>query len=797
MKKIFCKVLLINICTIFTFFTVFTVKVKAEENQNKPIGITYNVHVQNDGWEKDFSKKNGDISGTSGRSLRLEGIKIKVENSEDIKVRYKTHVQNVGWQEWKKNGDMSGTTGQSLRLEGVMIELENTSKYSVMYRVHVQNIGWQEWKYDGEMAGTEGKSLRLEAIQIKIVDKVKRGKINIDKDIFSKYYNNENIKLSGWAMASAEENTLKATIDGEEQSLTRIERRDVINSIKGYGDINENPKPGFSLNINTKDLEHGEHTLKLELNANDGSVLKTYSKKFKVDKELHVKYETHVQNIGWQGERTDGNLSGTEGKSLRLEAIRINAINLPNGAKILYKTQVQNIGWQDWKSNGAIAGTSGKSLRLESIRIKLQGADDYAVKYRVHIQNVGWQDWCYDGEIAGTVGESLRLEAIQIKIVKKIDVPDNIKIILDNLGSNVYNIEQTIRGWTMQNISNTKLDILIDDNEIEGLTISRSESKTIVSKNKGYGDEDINNPKPVFTAKIDFSKYSLGTHYISFIIKKDGEVKKELRKEINITDRVKLEEGTYGDSGLKVSGDSRGVKLPYYRYGNGENIFFATFAIHGFEDIWDKDGAELVEIANDFHQKLLSLTNYTIADKWTIYIFPGVNQDGLNHGYTNDGPGRTTLYSEAPGNKGIDLNRCWQIGNDYTKFTSDRNYNGTTGFQAYEAKALRTFMLNHKSKNGQTVLVDLHGWTQQLIGDPDICAKYQKYFPENDRSAVGRYGTGYLVNWARTYLGSSKKNAKAALIELPNTGINGHQSVVNKNLSSRYIESTLEMLRSI
>ena len=47
-------------------------------------------------------------------------------------------------------------------------------------------------------------------------------------------------------------------------------------------------------------------------------------------------------------------------------------------------------------------------------------------------------------------------------------------------------------------------------------------------------------------------------------------------------------------------------------------------------------------------------------------------------------------------------------------------------------------MLKNKSQNGQTVLVDLHGWTQQLIGNEEICSYYEKQFPENDKSGVGR-----------------------------------------------------------
>ena len=49
--------------------------------------------------------------------------------ADDIKIRdtsvastpactYQTHVENIGWQDWKTDGTMSGTEGRSYRLEG-------------------------------------------------------------------------------------------------------------------------------------------------------------------------------------------------------------------------------------------------------------------------------------------------------------------------------------------------------------------------------------------------------------------------------------------------------------------------------------------------------------------------------------------------------------------------------------------------------------------------------------------------------------------------------------------------------
>lgn len=130
-------------------------------------------------------------------------------------------------------------------------------------------------------------------------------------------------------------------------------------------------------------------------------------------------YQTHVQNIGWQDYVPEGALSGTMGRSLRLEGIKINLTGVDGG--VTYQTHVQNEGWQEWVNTNEMSGTKGKSLRLEGIRIKLTGeiANRYSIEYRTHVQNKGWQDWERDGGMSGTTGQSLRLEGIRIRLVKK------------------------------------------------------------------------------------------------------------------------------------------------------------------------------------------------------------------------------------------------------------------------------------------------------------------------------------------------------------------------------------------
>jgi lysophospholipase L1-like esterase len=77
-------------------------------------------------------------------------------------------------------------------------------------------------------------------------------------------------------------------------------------------------------------------------------------------------------------------------------------------------------------SDGELAGTTGESLQIEAIKINLEGLDNYDVYYRGHIQNEGNQPsengqwlWVKNGEELGSTGKGQRLEAIEIKIVEK------------------------------------------------------------------------------------------------------------------------------------------------------------------------------------------------------------------------------------------------------------------------------------------------------------------------------------------------------------------------------------------
>ena len=339
-------------------------------NDVPEVDVYYKTHIQTFGWETSY-RKNGQMSGTSGKAKRLEGINIYVAPKDKSKVsnlgiQYTTHCQTYGWLPWSSNNDMNGTEGEAKRLEAIKIQLTGLDKnlYDVYYRVHAQTYGWLGWAKNGAPAGTAGYAKRLEGIQIVVVKKgaaapgVNYGGVN---------GTNTKYPLAYYAKAGTSP---------------------IVNQ---PATANENPViPGTE--------------------------------------QTNVAYRTHVQTYGWQGWKFNGQMSGTSGEAKRLESIQIRLSNKQYTGSICYTTHVQSIGWQNnlkdmstWMKDGQLSGTFGQRKRLEAICIGLSGelANHYDIYYRVHAQSYGWLGWAKNGEPAGTAGYGKRLEGIQIVLVPK------------------------------------------------------------------------------------------------------------------------------------------------------------------------------------------------------------------------------------------------------------------------------------------------------------------------------------------------------------------------------------------
>ncbi|MBK1813897.1 N-acetylmuramoyl-L-alanine amidase [Clostridium sp. YIM B02505] len=304
----------------------------------------------------------------------LLGLKIVAKADELPGIRYQSHVQNVGWQGYVSNGSDSGTTGRSLRMEALKIEVTNaTSDMKLKYQAHVQNVGWQDWVEGGQIAGTSGRSLRVEAIKIQLENA-------------SGYSIQYQVHVEGIGWTNWVKDGQLAGTTGRSLRVEAIRIKLVKNN-----DTNSNN------NTNT----NGNATLK---------------------------YSTHIQNVGWQQQKNEGEIAGLPGQGLRIASLNIIGSNFPSGMQITYQTHVQNVGWTSWVNGGVNSGNETSSLRIEGIRVKLTGnTGDYHIIYKTYVEGRGWQGWLKDGQSSGYVGRNLRVEAIQVKLVKTSELANYVK----------------------------------------------------------------------------------------------------------------------------------------------------------------------------------------------------------------------------------------------------------------------------------------------------------------------------------------------------------------------------------
>ena len=233
-----------------------------------------------------------------------------------------------------------------------------------------------------------------------------------------------------------------------------------------------------------------------------------------------------------------------------------------------------------------------------------------------------------------------------------------------------------------------------------------------------------------------------------------------------------IEKSTYGKSG-------RGRDLEYYRVGSGKKVLFAVFGVHGYEDAWDGDAQELYLIAQKAYNNLVKQYEVGInADdlsEWSVYLIPSANPDGRIDGWTNYGPGRTTITTKN------DINRSFPIG--FRPYYSARNYTGDSYLGSPEAKALYNFI--NKTMDGATekILLDVHGWEDKTIGDSNIASYFDKEFGFRN---IPKYPGGFVITYGNAI------GAKSVLVELPFP--KSHEDILRRDFSGKFSRALLNIL---
>lgn len=307
------------------------------DNDDSEATIYYDTYVQRVGWvselqydeEKVGYMSYGIADGSMGQGLRLEAFRAKVDGDSDLGIEYSAHVQKIGWQDYVSDDKISGTVGKSLRIEAIKMRLtgNNKDKYDLYYRVHAQSYGWLGWAKEGEESGTVGLAKRVEAIQVILVKKGSAAPGSTEgalkeKEVGVQY--RTHVQSFGW-QNFVENGALSGTV-GKAKRLEGINIKLSNQKLKGS-------------------IEYRTHVQKIGWQdyVRDGDIAGTYGKGLRLEAiqirltdemedNYDVYYRVQIQNKGWLGWAKNDEFSGSAGLGLRLEAIQIKLVKKGDSA---------------------------------------------------------------------------------------------------------------------------------------------------------------------------------------------------------------------------------------------------------------------------------------------------------------------------------------------------------------------------------------------------------------------------------------------------------------------------------
>ena len=360
--------------------------------------------------------------------------------------------------------------------------------------IKVENIRVLDWDTENEM------SLINSNPNLKInINEPPKSLINIDSPTANSTVTG-NLTVLGWVMSTLKDKNIELYLDNKKiDDVTFSEREDVINAINGYGGKEENPTPGFKYVVDSKTLKSGNHTLIIKIiNSNNNSTICEKSINFKTKT-----YNTHIQ------------LDGPKNEIFSKKKINIVGWVMSEYANKKVEVYIDNKMVEDITFNAredvikAISGYGGKEENPTPGFSKTLSAKDYSVGNHIILIKVINKD---NNEVLSSTQDSFVIK--ELKTIINIDSPSQ----LVSTNSNVK-----VVGWAMSNYSNKKVEIYIDDKNIDNVTFSARED--VIKAVNGYGGKE-ENPTPGFSATYDSNLLSGTSHkvIVRIIDKEDNEV---------------------------------------------------------------------------------------------------------------------------------------------------------------------------------------------------------------------------------------------------------------------------------
>lgn len=284
-------------------------------NTNTTPGFNTNVNISNlkSGTHK-FSIK---AYSQSGELLQTKEVNFTIRNPETLlqsdypvnnqSVKTSLHVQGWTMSEDSKNKVeviLNGTTYQTQRqvrpdvLNAIKGYGGSSTNSKPGYTVDIDTTGIKDGTHNitTRVVSELGQVLSQETRKISIHKYI--GLVNIDEPMVT-MVNTSTIKVQGWELSENKNSTVKIYIDNRQMSttITRQERQDVLNAVKGYGGAAKNATPGFLATVNVSNLSEGKHTIKVTSFSNLGDTIASSEKTIQI---YHNKY-FGIDVSKWQG----------------------------------------------------------------------------------------------------------------------------------------------------------------------------------------------------------------------------------------------------------------------------------------------------------------------------------------------------------------------------------------------------------------------------------------------------------------------------------------------------------------
>lgn len=296
--------------------------------------------------------------------------------------------------------------------------------------------------------------------------------------------------------------------------ITRTEREDIIQIIKGCGGRTNNPLPGYKSIINIKDYKYGEHTLKVAILSEKGESIREQTIKVNFDNKIRGR-----MCIDTPQTMVEGNTLNISGWAMSTDAnatIKVYINGQDMNAKIT-RTKREDI-LQIIKRCG---GRTNNPLPGYNAQINISKYNK-GVEYKIKVV------------LLSEDGDEIRSEEKNVKFYSN----DRGELCLDTPQRTVFTGDSIIfTGWEMSQLENSTLEFYADNNRIYP-EIIRTKRADVIAAKPQFGGTDVN-PNPGYEATFSIKNLSQGMHTIRVELhSKEGKLLDKLNKNISVVKKI-------------------------------------------------------------------------------------------------------------------------------------------------------------------------------------------------------------------------------------------------------------------